>query len=86
MWNLESLDYLTDHHNFQMKNLLKEFKNRPKIEDAKQENLYLMKLKQKIEDKYLSYEKRVLESNVLKMSACTANIYSHIFIHNLYPV
>lgn len=69
-----------------MKKALEEFKIRPKIKDAKQENLYLMKLEQKIEDKYPSYEKRLLVSNVLKMSACTANIYSHIFIHNLYPV
>lgn len=59
-WDLVSLDNLIYHHTLEMKKALEEFKIRPKIKDAKQENLYLMKLEQKIEDKYPSYEKRLL--------------------------
>lgn len=81
---LVSLDELKDHHIRLKKTLLEEFTNGPRIKVPEHEQLTLMELVEKIDDKYPWYKKRAYEhvSNCLRMMTCTAHF--HIYCHKIY--
>lgn len=62
-WDLVSLDDLNDHHILTKKTSLKKFTDGPRKIVPEHEELSLMILERKIEEKYLSYEKRAHVSN-----------------------
>lgn len=57
--------------------MLKEFTDGPRIKVPEHEELSLMNLEKKIEDKYPSYEEIAHVSNFLRIGTCTVHIHTY---------
>lgn len=69
-WDFESLDHLKEHHTLTKGKSLSKFTNYPRIKVAEHEELSLIELEKKIEEKYGSCEKKAKVSIFLKMITC----------------